>query len=128
VINPDGTSDPGVELFNRIPEADAAQARWLDERAMRGEGCAEDLVESFRLVWPAYLAEPSQAPPPPTVRISLAAHTGLWKSILARMAPLRASLSAVRIPVGVVVGESISCVESYAARSIQAVARWRQQH
>lgn len=105
VIDPDENGDPGGELFARIPEVDAARARWLDERAMRGKGSAEDLVESFCLVWPAYFAEPSQAPPLPAVRMSVAAYAGLQKSIIERMAELRTSLSAVTTPVGVVVGE-----------------------
>jgi pimeloyl-ACP methyl ester carboxylesterase len=105
VIDPDGNSDPAAELFARIPEADATWARWLDERAWRGEGTAEDLVESFRLVWPAYFAEPSRAQPPPSIRMSVAAHVGLQRSIVERMADLRKSLPSVATPVGVVVGE-----------------------
>lgn len=105
VIDPDGGGDPGAELFARIPQADGVRARELDARAMQGEGTSEGLLEAFRLVWPAYFAEPSQAPPPPAVRMSVAAYAGLWKSIVEAMAALRTGLSGVRIPVGVVVGE-----------------------
>jgi pimeloyl-ACP methyl ester carboxylesterase len=105
VIDPEVDGDPSAELFARVPQADAVRAKWLDERAMSGEGSAEDLVEAFSLLWPAYFAEPTRAPPLPAVRMSVAANAGLWRSIMERMAELRTSLSAVTVPVGVVVGE-----------------------
>ena len=37
-----------AEMLRRTPEADRERAEQLDERAMRGEGGADDAVESMR--------------------------------------------------------------------------------
>ncbi len=44
---------------------------------MGGEGTPEDNLESLRLVWPAYFADPEAAPPTPPFRTCVAAYSGI---------------------------------------------------
>jgi proline iminopeptidase len=69
-------------LTSGVPPADAGRAVELDERAMAGEGSDEDALESFRLLWPGYFADPESAPPMPDMRSSLACYAETLASIL----------------------------------------------
>lgn len=91
-------------LFERTPEPDRARAAALDAAAMAGEGTIEDALESLRLVWPAYYADPSAAPPVPEVRISLECYAGTWDSLVAGLPALESALPGVVVPVGFVHG------------------------
>ncbi len=73
VVDPIGAvGDGGLAEFEatilaRTPPADVRRAEELDRRALSGEGDEADAVESMRLVWPAYFADPaaSTRPRPP---------------------------------------------------------------
>ncbi|MBV9291186.1 MAG: alpha/beta hydrolase [Frankiales bacterium] len=88
----------------RTPEADRLRATELDERAMRGEGTEEDALESLRLVWPAYFADPATAPPMPPMRLAVQSYAETFASIVAELPALAAALPSIRVPVGFLAG------------------------
>lgn len=49
-----GASDLDRILAERVPPELAARAQELDQRAMAGEGTAEDALEGLAIVWPGY--------------------------------------------------------------------------
>lgn len=103
------TGDGGMaafeaEMFARTPEEDRALAKELDERSVRGEGTEAEALEGFRLVWPAYFADPSNVPPMPQTRMSVAASNGLFEDLVAALPELEKALPTVRVPLGVLVG------------------------
>jgi pimeloyl-ACP methyl ester carboxylesterase len=105
-----GVGDGGAAAFEaemsaRTPEADRARAEELDRRAMAGEGTEADVVESMRLYWSAYFADPAQVPPMPSMHNSIPAYSGLWEDLTTRLPQLAAALPGLTVPVGVVVGE-----------------------
>src|SRR5262249_47625389 len=55
-----GAGDLDRNLSARVPPTRAARARELDERAMAGEGSAEDALESLAIVWPGYFSSPDK--------------------------------------------------------------------
>jgi pimeloyl-ACP methyl ester carboxylesterase len=91
-------------MVDRTRPADRARAQELDERAMRGEGTPEDAVESLRLVWPAYFAEPETAPPMPPIRMSLDGYAQTWASLMEGLPELEAALPSIPLPVHFVHG------------------------
>src|SRR5689334_21844160 len=93
-----------AELIARTPEADAARAVELDERALRGEGTEAEMRESFELLWPAYFASRDRLMPYIDPRASLEAYAGLWESLNAALPDLDAALPSIRVPFGVVAG------------------------
>ena len=71
------------QMLARTPEDARARAEELDHRAMAGEGTEADAIESLRLVWPAYFADPSTAPPmPDDVRLSVSAYSGTFEDLV----------------------------------------------
>jgi pimeloyl-ACP methyl ester carboxylesterase len=92
------------EMFRRTPEAVRARARELDELSMAGKVDDELALEGFRLVWPAYFAEPESAPPMPELRIASKRSAEMVPSIQAELPALEAGLSGIRVPVGFVHG------------------------
>jgi pimeloyl-ACP methyl ester carboxylesterase len=92
-----------AEMYARTPAADQQRARDLDEQSMQGQGTEADAVEGLRLVWPAYFADPPNAPPMPPLRMSLPA-MALFEDITAALPALEAALPDVRVPLGVLVG------------------------
>ena len=92
------------EMFRRTPESVRARARELDELSMAGAVDDELALEGFRLVWPAYFADPEQAPPMPDLRIASARSAEMIPSIQAELATLEAGLPEIRVPVGFVHG------------------------
>ena len=92
------------EMFRRTPEAVRDRARELDELATAGEADDELALEGFRLVWPAYFADPEHAPPMPELRIASARSAEMVPSILAELPALEAGLPGIGVPVGFVHG------------------------
>jgi pimeloyl-ACP methyl ester carboxylesterase len=92
------------EIFRRTPEDVRERARELDELSMAGGADDELALEGMRLVWPAYFADPEQAPPMPEFRIAAARSAEMVESIEAELPKLEAGLSSIRVPVGFVHG------------------------
>jgi pimeloyl-ACP methyl ester carboxylesterase len=92
------------EMFRRTPESVRERARELDELSMAGEIDDELALEGFRLVWPAYFADPEQAPPMPELRIASARSAEMVPSIQAELPALEAGLPRIRVPIGFVHG------------------------
>jgi len=92
-----------AEMFARTPAADRQRAQDLDEQAMRGEGTEADAFEGLQLVWPAYFADPPNAPPMPPLRLSMPANA-LFGDISARLPALEKGLAEVQVPLGVLTG------------------------
>jgi pimeloyl-ACP methyl ester carboxylesterase len=92
------------EIFRRTPESVRNQARELDELSMAGEADDELALEGMRLVWPAYFADPEQAPPMPELQIATARSAEMIPSIQAELPALEAGLPEIRVPVGFVHG------------------------
>jgi pimeloyl-ACP methyl ester carboxylesterase len=92
------------EMFRRTPEELRARARELD--VLIAEGAADDALalEQMRLVWPAYFADPAQAPRMPELRMASERSAQMGKSILAELPALEAGLPQIRVPVGFVHG------------------------
>lgn len=76
-----GESDLGRLLTERTPPRLAARAKELDDRAMAGEGTAEEALESFAIVWPGYFSAPDKAPPMPPLSLSLDCYAETFASI-----------------------------------------------
>jgi pimeloyl-ACP methyl ester carboxylesterase len=95
-----------AELFARTPEDVRARAKELDERAMRGDGTADDILESMSLIWPAYFAEWDAAPPPPppAFRANSTCYAETFDSLHEHLPRLEAALPSIRVPVGFVAG------------------------
>ena len=92
------------EIFRRTPEHLRARAREIDELATAGEADDELALEGMHLVWPAYFADPEQAPPMPDLRIAGARSAAMVPSIFEKLPALEAGLPGIRVPVGFVHG------------------------
>lgn len=77
VVGDGGMAAFEAEIAARMPKDVGERARKLDDRAMAGEGTAEESVESLRLVWPAYFADPKNAPAMPAMQASVEAYAGI---------------------------------------------------
>lgn len=95
-----GESDLGRILSERIPPDRAARAAELDERALAGEGTAEDALEGLAIIWPGYFSSPDKAPPMPPLSLSLECYAGTFASIHAHFErhTLERCLPTVKIP------------------------------
>ena len=92
------------EIFRRTPESTRERAREIDELSMAGQADDELALEGMRLVWPAYFADPAQAPPMPELRLSSERSGEMVPSIMAELPALEAGLPEIRVPVGFVHG------------------------
>jgi pimeloyl-ACP methyl ester carboxylesterase len=106
-----GVGDGGMAVFEhdlagRVPEENRRRAIELDARALRGEGTAEDLVESLRILWPAYFASPATAPAMPDITLSVPAYAGVSASFTEELPALSRALPGVTAPLGFLAGAS----------------------
>jgi pimeloyl-ACP methyl ester carboxylesterase len=93
-----------AEMFARTPEDVRQKAKELDEQALAGEGTIEAALESLRLVWPAYFADPGNAPPMPPTRMSLDAYALTWASLKQFLPEIEAALPGIDLPLGMLAG------------------------
>ncbi|HET7902614.1 MAG TPA: alpha/beta hydrolase, partial [Candidatus Nanopelagicales bacterium] len=93
-----GEAEFAAEMSARTPAEDVARMEELDARAMAGEGSVEDALESLRLVWPAYYADPASAPPMPPTPMSVEAYARTWASLQELMPALADRLTGCAVP------------------------------
>jgi proline iminopeptidase len=104
VVDPlGGVGDGGEEAFSlelsaRTPPESVVRMEELDARAMAGEGTAAELQESLLLVWPAYFADPANAPVMPPIAISVDAYSQTWDSVHSALPALADRLAGTRVP------------------------------
>jgi proline iminopeptidase len=101
-----GEADMFKSMAQRIPPEQMARAQELDETAMRGEGKTEDAIESLRLLWPGYFADPNHPPPMPRMDLSLPCSAQTWESIHSHLngRTLEEALPSIRVPCVFVLG------------------------
>jgi pimeloyl-ACP methyl ester carboxylesterase len=92
------------EMFRRTPESVRARAEEIDELSMKGAADDALALEGFRLVWPAYFADPDAAPPMPEVQMASERTAQMVPSINAELPKLEAGLPEIQVPVGFVHG------------------------
>jgi pimeloyl-ACP methyl ester carboxylesterase len=121
-----GVGDGGDEAFQaemltRTPEDVRLRAEELDQRAMRGEGTEEQMIESLRLMWPAYFPTWDAAPLMPDITGSVEAYAETWDSVHALIPELERALPGIRVPVGFVAGSASPMPVSASADSAAAI-------
>jgi pimeloyl-ACP methyl ester carboxylesterase len=99
-----GEKEFETEMLARTPEDVRQRAQELDERAMRGEGTEDAMIESLRLFWPAYFPSWDAALPMPDITGSVEAYSETLNSVHALLPELESALPTVRVPVGFVAG------------------------
>lgn len=86
------------ELIRRTPPRDVERVEQLEREAMAGRGSEADLQESMRLLWPAYFANPAEAPPFPGMELSVEAYAETFASLHAELPGLAARLAGIPVP------------------------------
>jgi pimeloyl-ACP methyl ester carboxylesterase len=101
-----GAGDLDRNLAERIPPELSARALELDERAMAGEGTAEDAMESLAILWPGYFSSPDKASPMPPLSLSVQCYAETCASIQAHFEQhaLELSLPSLQVPAVFVLG------------------------
>ena len=117
-----GNAEFEAEMAARTPERDRDRAAELDRLAQHGETTEEQALESLRLFWPAYFADPPSASSmPEPMRLSIPAYAGLFGDLLARLPDLEASLPGIAVPFGVLVGDRSPIPNSAAQTSAERI-------
>ena len=105
VVDPLGAVGDGglaafeAEMERRTPPEVRERALELDERALAGRGTEEDALESLRLVWPAYFADPERGGSPPAgIRLSVEAYSATFESLRALLPRLADRLGGCTVP------------------------------
>ncbi len=117
VVGDGGMAGFEAEIVARTPQAERRRARDLDELAMSGQGTPEQGVESLRIVWPSYFADPERVFAMPPLRMSVEAYAGLVGEMTADSEQLSAALAASPLPYGVLAGASSPIPWGQAARA-----------
>jgi pimeloyl-ACP methyl ester carboxylesterase len=117
VVGDGGTAAFEAEMGARTPKQGRARAQELDERAMAGQGNADDGLEGLAIMWPAYFADPENAPPMPPIRLSVEAYSGLIIEMTDGLDEVAAALGNGTVPYGVVAGAASPIPWGQAART-----------
>ena len=104
VVDPlGGVGDGGeaqfeAELNRRTPPESVERAQELDQRVMGGQGTKADALESLRLYWPAYFANPAAATPFPFMQLSVEAYSATLESLHTELPALAGRLDGLAVP------------------------------
>jgi proline iminopeptidase len=102
-----GVAEMGQHLAERMPAATAAQFGEVATRLAEPDATDADALESLRLLWPGYFADPAAALPfPPHMRTSLEGYRETFASVAEQLTGgLAEQLGEVRAPAVFVLGE-----------------------
>jgi proline iminopeptidase len=87
-----------AEMIRRMPARDVERAKQLERQAMGGQGSAADQLESMRLYWPTYFADPAAAPPCPDLAFSVEAYAATFASLRHELPGLARRLAGLAVP------------------------------
>lgn len=93
-----GEAEFDAEMERRTPEESRERAAELDRRALAGEGTEADALESLRLFWPAYFADPASAPPMPPTSLGVEAYATTFDSLRAALPHLAGRIAGATVP------------------------------
>ena len=116
-----GEAEFDAELMRRTPARDVARVQHLEQQAMSGRGSEADLMESMRLLWPAYFAEPAAAPPFPDLRFAVDAYAATFASLHDALPGLADRLAGVAVPTLFVHGGASPMPVSASTDSAEAI-------
>jgi pimeloyl-ACP methyl ester carboxylesterase len=117
VVGDGGTAAFEAEMAARTPEERRERAQQLDERAMSGEGTAEDGIEGLAIMWSAYFGDPENVPPMPPMRMSVEAYSGLAEEMAEGTDEVARELAAADVRYGVIAGGASPIPWGQAART-----------
>lgn len=117
VVGDGGVAAFEAEIIARTPRDARERARELDDRAMAGEATPEESLESLRLVWPAYFADPEDAPAMPPTEVSIEAYSGLIGQVTTDTDRVATELAKGDVPFGIVAGAGSPIPWGQAARA-----------
>ncbi len=122
-IDPIGIAGDGgraafrAELVARVPKDGRERHRVLAEREDAGEGTPEERQERQQIAWPAYFADPENAPPMPPLRMCVDAFTGIDAEIADGADEVAAALATGAVRYGVLAGGASPIPWGQAARA-----------
>jgi proline iminopeptidase len=94
-----GEAEFDAEMIRRMPPEDVARAEQLELEAIAGRGSESDqMMESMRLFWPAYFANPAAPEPFPGFRSSVEAYAATFESLHRELPGLAERLAGVTVP------------------------------
>jgi proline iminopeptidase len=117
VVGDGGVAAFEAEIIARTPVAARERARMLDDRAMAGDATPEESLESLRLVWPGYFADPENVPAMPSMEVSNEAYSGLVGLMTVDIDRVATELAKGDVPFGIVAGAGSPIPWGQAARA-----------
>lgn len=117
IVGDGGMATFEAEMLARTPQDRRERAHQLDERAMAGEGTPEEGLESLSIMWPAYFADPDNAPPMPPLRMSVPAYSGIIAEVTTGLEEVAQALGTGEVPYGVIAGAGSPMPWGQAARA-----------
>jgi pimeloyl-ACP methyl ester carboxylesterase len=117
IVGDGGMAAFEAEMFARTPKERRERAHELDQRAMAGKGTPDEALESLRIMWPAYFADPDNAPPMPPVRMSVPAYSGIIAEVTTGLDEVADALRTGEVPYGVIAGAGSPMPWGQAARA-----------
>jgi pimeloyl-ACP methyl ester carboxylesterase len=117
VVGDGGTTAFEAEMAARTPKEGRERALQLDDRAITGDGTAEDGLEGLAIMWPAYFGDPENVPPMPPVRMSVEAYSGLAGEMAEGTDEVARALAAAEVRYGVIAGGASPIPWGQAARA-----------
>lgn len=104
VVGDGGMAGFQAELRARTPKEDDRRLQELDERERAGEATDADFEESMKIFWPAYFADPENAPPMPQIRARTEAYVGIAPQMTVGLEQVADALSTGEVLLKVLVG------------------------
>jgi pimeloyl-ACP methyl ester carboxylesterase len=93
-----GEAEFDAEMIRRMPPEDVARAEQLELEAIAGRGSERDQMESMRLFWPTYFANPALPAPFPGFRSSVEAYAATFASLRSELPGLAGRIAGVSVP------------------------------
>jgi len=97
----DVMQEVGARLRAPLTEAERARVEEIEAREEAGAASDEESMESFRIVWPSYFADPPAAPPMPDMEIAVGPFTATFASIAAEAEAGTLVSGLPRVPAGI---------------------------
>lgn len=117
VVGDGGVAAFQAELLARIPKDKRERLQELDKLEEAGEATDLDSLEAYAITWPAYFADPEQAPPPRRPRLADEPFVQLVAEINNELAEVASALAATTVRYAVLAGAASPIPWGQAARA-----------